>query len=196
MSSEYDGPDNVPPPQLTASQWRQIVNSATDTAIIGTDPAGRVMSWNTGAERIFGWAEAEMIGRPLERLFTPQDRSKGLLAQEISDAIEFGRGGGDEGWRVRKDGSQVWAAGEVTPIRDDTGSIVGFVKIVRDRTNQRRAEDEIAQERQALAILNRAGSALAQESELQKLVQVVTDAGVRIDGRGVRRLFLHRKRQW
>jgi PAS domain S-box-containing protein len=167
---------------MTASQWRQIVNSATDTAIIGTNPAGLVISWSSGAERIFGWTEPEMLGQPLDRLFIAADRERGLLAREISDAAASGRGGGEEGWRVRKDGSQIWAAGEVTPIRDDAGNVAGFVKIVRDRTRQRESEDAIVQERKALAILNRAGSALAQESDLQRLVQIVTDAGVELTG--------------
>jgi PAS domain S-box-containing protein len=54
---------------ITASQWRQIVNSATDTGIISTDPEGRITSWNTGAVRLFGWSEAETIGQSLERIF-------------------------------------------------------------------------------------------------------------------------------
>jgi PAS domain S-box-containing protein len=178
----YGAPATAQSLRMTASQWRQIVDSATDTAIIGTNPAGLVISWSTGAERIFGWTEPEMLGQPLDRLFITADRERGLLAREISDAAASGRGGGEEGWRVRKDGSHVWAAGEVTPIRDDAGNIAGFVKIVRDRTRQRESEEAIAEERKALAILNRAGSALAQESDLKKLVQVVTDAGVELTG--------------
>ena len=99
---------------LTASSWRQIVDSALDTAIISVDLSGRVKTWSAGAERLLGWAEAEM-----------------------SDAISAGRGGGDEGWRVRKDGSRFWAVGEMSPIRDARGVHVGYVKVLRDRTPQR-----------------------------------------------------------
>src|SRR5271167_3113296 len=106
------------PELITASQWRQIVNSATDTAIISTDPNGRVTSWSQGAQRILGWSEAEMLGETLERLFTEEDRARFRLAQEVADARERGRGGGDEGWHMRKDGSSFWAAGEITPIHD------------------------------------------------------------------------------
>jgi hypothetical protein len=82
---------------------------------------------------------------------------------------------------LRKDGSRFWAVGELSPIRDGT-KIVGFIKILRDRTAQREAEQEIHEERRALEILNRAGSVLAVETDLERLVQVVTDAGVELTG--------------
>lgn len=168
--------------RITASQWRQIVNSATDTAIISIDPQGRVTSWNTGAVRILGWNEAEMLGQTLDRLFTPEDRARGQLAYEIAEALAHGRGSGEDGWRLRKDGSRFWATGEITPIHEVERGVVGFIKIVRDRTKQRQAEDDIREERRALEILNRAGSALAVENDLQRLVQIVTDAGVELTG--------------
>jgi PAS domain S-box-containing protein len=169
-------------PSITASQWRQIVNSATDTAIISTDPEGRVTSWNEGAYRILGWTETEMLGETLECIFTAEDRARGQLAREMADAVAGGRGGGEEGWRVRNDGSRLWAAGEVTPIMDGPERVVGFIKILRDRTAQRQAEESIREERAALAVLNRVGSALAVENDLHRLVQIVTDAGVELSG--------------
>jgi len=173
--------DNSTSPHLTASQWRQIVNSASDTAIISTDPNGFVTSWNSGAERIFGWTQSEMLGESLSRLFTEEDRTGGLLEREICSARNFGMGGGEEGWRLRKDGSSFWAVGELSPIRDG-GTIVGYTKIVRDRTVQREAEEAIREERHALELLNRAGSALAIENDVKALVQIVTDAGVELSG--------------
>jgi len=164
--------------QITASQWAQIVDSAADTAIISLDRGGRITSWNVGATRILGWSATEMVGETLDRIF-PAGPSQ--LKREISDAIARGRGGGEEGWRLRKDGSQFWAAGEVSPISEN-GEIVGFVKILRDRTPQRDAEELVREERRALEILNRAGSALAVETDLHQLVQIVTDAGVDLTG--------------
>jgi PAS domain S-box-containing protein len=169
-------------PSITASQWRQIVNSATDTAIISTDPKGRVTSWNEGAYRILGWRETEMLGETLECIFTAQDRARGKLASEMADAVARGRGGGEEGWRIRNDGSRFWAAGEVTPILDGPDGVAGFIKILRDRTAQRQAEESIREERRVLAVLNRAGSALAVETDVHRLVQIVTDAGVELSG--------------
>jgi PAS domain S-box-containing protein len=167
--------------EISAAQWRQIVDSATDTAIISTDRDGRVTSWNTGAVRLFGWLEAEMVGQSLERIFPVEGRAS-WLAKEMADAVARGRGGGEEGWRQRKDGSLFWATGEMTPIRSAGSQVVGFIKIVRDRTQRRQTEENLQAERRALEILNKAGSALAIETELDKLVQIVTDAGVELTG--------------
>ncbi len=172
----------TPADLIAASQWRQIVNSASDTAIVSTDSQGRITSWNRGAANILGWSESEMRGETLDRLFTDEDRSRGQLARELADAALRGRGGGEEGWRVRKDGTRFWAVGEVTPIHDEVGGVAGFVKILRDRTAQRQAEEAIREERHALEILNRAASALASEPNLQRTVQIVTDAGVELTG--------------
>jgi len=170
--------DDRPAHPITASQWRQIVNSAVDTAIVSLDRQGRITSWNAGATRILGWSEAEMLGKTLERIFPP---GSDQLEREIASAIADGRGGGEEGWRLRKDGNPIWASGEVTPILE-RNEIVGFVKILRDRTQQREAEESVREERRALEVLNRAGSALAAETDLKRLVQIVTDTGVELTG--------------
>jgi PAS domain S-box-containing protein len=165
-----------------ALQWRQIVDGATDTAIISTNRRGEVMSWNRGAHLILGWKEDEIRGFTLDRIFTAEDQHRQAFAREMEDAIAKGRGGGEEGWRVRKDGSHFWAVGELTPIRSGGGTIAGFIKILRDRTAQRQAEEEIRQDRRALEVLNRTGSALALETDRRRLVQIVTDAGVELTG--------------
>ena len=171
----------VPEHSLTAETWRQIVDSAVYTAIITTDADGRITSWNEGARRILGWTEDEMLGETLHRLF-PGDSGAAAISREIEDALRSGRGGGEEGWRVRKGDEQFWAAGEIAPIRDTDGKIIGFTKVLRDRSEQRRADEAAQEERRLLEVLNRAGSALAAETELQKLVQIVTDAGVELIG--------------
>jgi PAS domain S-box-containing protein len=166
------------PEGITAPQWRQIVNAATETAIISTDRHGNVTSWNAGAVAILGWTEEDMLGQSLNRIFVEEDRIA-ILAREIKDAIALGRGGGEEGWRLHKDGSRFWGVGELSPICEGD-EVVGFIKILRDRTTQRQTEDEAREERRALEVLNRAGSALALETDLHKLVQIVTDAGVEL----------------
>jgi len=119
--------------QITADEWRQIVDSAIETAIVTLDLDGRVTSWSEGAHRIFGWSQQEMLGHTAERLF-PAEVGGRALASEMHDARLHGRGGGEEGWRIRKDGSRMWAAGEMTALRDLDGELVGFTKIVRDRS--------------------------------------------------------------
>jgi PAS domain S-box-containing protein len=177
--SANDGTEGA---DLSPPEWRQIVDSAVDTAIISTDLEGRVMTWNAGATSLLGWTEVEMRGRSLDCLFTDADRSLGRLAREMRDAAEGGRGGGEEGWRVRKDGTTFWAVGEMSPIRDAGDRHVGYVKVVRDRTQQRDAEQALREETRALEILNRAGSALAVQTDLHSLVQIFTDAGVELTG--------------
>ena len=119
-----------------------------------------------------------MLGQTLARIFAD---GTAQLSREIHDAVNQGKGGGEEGWRLRKDGSRLWAVGELSPIRDRS-RIIGFVKILRDRIAQREVEEEIREERKTLEILNRAGSALSSETDLQRLVQIVTDAGVELTG--------------
>ncbi|MFT8246232.1 PAS domain S-box protein [Roseomonas sp. BN140053] len=121
---------------------QQTLNSVTDYAIISTDPQGRVSGWNTGAENVLGWTEAEMLGQPTERFFTPEDRAAGRPAAEMREALESGRGS-DERWHVRADGRRFWANGTTMPLRDEAGAAVGFVKVLRDRTEQHRAEQAL-----------------------------------------------------
>ncbi|MEE7490276.1 PAS domain S-box protein [Methylobacterium oryzae CBMB20] len=117
----------------------RILDSATDYAIVAMDPEGRVTRWNAGAERILGWSEAEMLGRGIEAFFTPEDREDGRPEHEMHVSLERGSAP-DERWHLRKDGSRFWASGEVMPLRSEDGALVGFVKILRDRTGQRAAD--------------------------------------------------------
>jgi PAS domain S-box-containing protein len=167
--------------ELSERALSRILDSAIDTGIITLDPEGRVTSWNAGATRVLGWTEGEMSGQFLDRLFTDDDVQAGRLAAEMSDAATLGRGG-QEGWRIRKDGERIWAIGEMAPIRDGDGPLEGFVKIVRDRTDWKCAEQALQDETRVLAILQRAGSALNREPDLDRLVQAVTDAGVELTG--------------
>src|ERR1700743_30991 len=102
---------------LSAAPLRQIIDGAADTAIISIDRAGFVTSWSLGAQRLLGWTEQEMLGQKLDRLFTEEDRKRGRLAREMTDALAPGRGCGEEGWRIRKDGSRVGGAGGVSAVR-------------------------------------------------------------------------------
>jgi PAS domain S-box-containing protein len=173
---------------IRAYQWRQIVNGASDTAIISTDPTGLVMSWNLGAQRILGWTEDEMIGQTLDRIFTEEDRIRGPIAREMEDAVRVGRGG-EEGWRIRKNGTRFWAIGELTPIRNEAAQIVGFVKILRDRTAQRHAEEQIRDERAALEIQNRVASALALENDRSSVAEIIADASADLTGAEISAFF-------
>ena len=115
---------------------RQILDSAIDYAIVATDLDGRVTGWNKGAHRVLGWTEAEMLGQPLARFFTPEDVAAGQAQKEMRSALERHRGV-DERWHQRKGGERFWASGEMTALKEADGMAVGFVKVLRDRTEQR-----------------------------------------------------------
>ena len=114
---------------------RQVLDSANDFAIISTDLAGRISGWNAGAASILGWTETEMLGRPADVIFMPEDRAAGLPEVEMDRAARNGRTA-DERWHRRKDGSRFWASGEMMPLRDERGAHTGYLKLLRDRTEQ------------------------------------------------------------
>ncbi|WP_323144876.1 PAS domain S-box protein [Massilia phyllosphaerae] len=112
-----------------------ILRSAIDFGIISFDLTGRITSWNTGANRIFGWSKTDMLGESAERIFTAKDVANGRPATEMREALETGRGK-DERWHLRSDGRQFWAVGEMFVLRALSGEPVGFMKMLRDRTEQ------------------------------------------------------------
>jgi PAS domain S-box-containing protein len=120
-----------------------IVDSAIDYAIITLDLEGHVTGWNVGAERILGWSEAEMSGKPAHVFFTDRDVANGVPDKEMGSALMYGRGA-DERWHQRKDGSRFWANGEMMTLRDEAGAAIGFLKMLRDRTEQHTAAEQIA----------------------------------------------------
>ncbi len=123
------------------SRSRMILNSAVDFAIIALDLDGRVTQWNEGACRVLGWTEAEMLGQPASVLFTLADRQQGIPQAEMHAAITQGRGT-DERWHLKKDGSCFWANGEMMPLQDEGGAVQGFIKVLRDRTDERQAAEK------------------------------------------------------
>jgi len=119
--------------------FRLLVENVRDYAIFIVDPGGLVRSWSHGAGRLLGYAEAEVLGRPGDIFFTPEDIRDGAPARELREALETGRGP-DDRWHVRKDGTRFWASGVTTALRDGSGRIRGFAKIMRDRTEWWQAE--------------------------------------------------------
>src|SRR5260221_12353740 len=97
------------------------------------EPNGRVATWNAGAERTKGYKASEIIGQHFSRFYSEEDVRDGHPQRLLDLALEEGRAE-DEGWRVRKDGSKFWARVTITAIRDGTGNLIGFGKVIRDFT--------------------------------------------------------------
>ncbi|MDQ2082391.1 PAS domain S-box protein [Xanthobacteraceae bacterium Astr-EGSB] len=125
-------------------RFRLLVEGVSDYALYMLDPNGIVSNWNTGAERIKGYKAGDIVGQHFSRFYTEADRAAGRPAQALHTALTAGRFEA-EGWRIRKDGSRFWAHVIIDPIRDETGTLIGFAKITRDITDRR--ESQIAQQR-------------------------------------------------
>jgi PAS domain S-box-containing protein len=121
-------------------RFRMIVESAVDYAIFTTTREGIITSWNTGATNIFGYAQDEILGNKCNVLFTDDDNAVDRAGLERRRVLIDGRSE-DERWHMRKDGSRFWASGLMMALRGDDGEIIGFLKIVRDETARREAED-------------------------------------------------------
>jgi PAS domain S-box-containing protein len=123
-------------------RYRVIVEEATSYAIFTIDMQGVVTTWNAGAEKILGFSEAEMVGRDFRILFTPEDLAVGLSDTEMRAAEAEGQAL-DERWHFRKGGELFWANGLLMPLKDDTGQTRGFLKVVRDMTEQKNLEEAL-----------------------------------------------------
>ncbi len=123
-----------------------VLDSAIDHAIITMDADGRITGWNTGAQRVLGYAEAEVLGRSGEIIFTSEDRAAGRFTTEMARALEVGSAL-NERWHVRRDGTLFWASGTMLPLLDEEGRPEGFLNILRDRT-----EAQAERERRALLL--------------------------------------------
>ncbi|QEL16750.1 PAS domain-containing protein [Limnoglobus roseus] len=135
-----ESPHIVPPPP--DGLYQLLVEAAVDYAIFALDPAGRVTSWNLGAERIKGYTASEILGQHFSNFYPPEARGRDLPARLLETARSTGRAE-DEDWRVRKDGSRFWADVVITPLRGRGGELLGYGKVTRDRTEQRTAENDL-----------------------------------------------------
>jgi PAS domain S-box-containing protein len=126
----------------TERRFRLLVDAVTDYAIFMLDPAGNVMSWNPGAQRIKGYAAEEILGRHFSQFYTDEDRRKGVPRDALAKAEQSGKFE-LEGWRVRKDGSTFWASVVINAIRDESGNLLGFAKVTRDVTERMKAQEAI-----------------------------------------------------
>jgi two-component system CheB/CheR fusion protein len=138
--------------QQSEEYLRLLIESAKDYAIITLDLERRVVRWSTGAETIIGYSEAEIKGQSGDIIFIPEDREKGDPEKEAKKAIKEGRAE-NERWHVRKDGSWFWGSGSVSLLRENNGTPIGFVKIMRDLTEQRQREEELRQSREQLRLI-------------------------------------------
>ncbi len=160
--------------QASEERFRLLIEGVKEYAIFMLDPAGHVMTWNSGAERHTGYQAEEIIGRHFACFYCEDDIAKARPEYTLEKVLADGRCE-DEGWRVRKDGSRFWARVVITPLYDTSGRLRGFAKVACDITEQK-MKDEALQDR-------------------ERLLSIVTDSarvGLVVVGPGYRYLFANK----
>ncbi|MBD0260999.1 MAG: PAS domain-containing sensor histidine kinase [Cytophagales bacterium] len=161
--------------------FRQVVESLEDYAVFTTNVEGEVSSWNGAAERLLGYPEGEVIGRPAARLYTAQDQQQGIPGQQLHAARENAQVLVEREY-PRNDGSLFWAAGKVFPLLDEESSLRGFTVILRDVTPARTVRMALAEHELELQRLNQELAAANEElaasnEELATTNEELTAAG-------------------
>jgi PAS domain S-box-containing protein len=128
-------------------QLRLLVDNVRDYALIQLDANGCVSAWNPGAVRMFGYGVDEIVGKPLDRLFMPEEVQSGYLDNELQRTVAQG-GVEDERWLVRKDGTRLFVRWITNAMLDDSGHLRGFVKVLHDET-ERKQQQQLREHRQA-----------------------------------------------
>jgi PAS domain S-box-containing protein len=148
---------------LMESEWRfrTVIQGVTDYAIFMLDRSGTITNWNMGAQRIHQYAAAEIVGQHFSRFYTEEEQQRGEPARALHLAGYEGKCV-VEGWRVRRDKSLFWASAVIEAVRDEVGTLAGFVNITRDMTERREAQ----------ASLERAQEQLAQSQKMEALGQL------------------------
>ncbi len=134
------------------SRFPAFADSIIDYGFITLDLNLKIVGWNHGAEVLLGYSESEVLGMSGTILFTPEDNLKGVPELEISTALREGRAE-DERFHMRKDGSRFWGSGIVTALSSTSGEIEGYVKVMRDRTEQRLLHEALRHREAHLRVL-------------------------------------------
>ena len=151
----------------SAETYRLLVENLRDFAVFMMDRGGRITSWNLGVGHVLGYGEPEFVGRPAAMIFTPEDCAAGVPEQELATAEAEGRAE-DTRWHLRRDGTRFWSSGLTVSLRDESGRLLGFAKVMRDATAHKLAEERLRES----------------EARFQQLVELSPDAiAVHAEGR-------------
>src|SRR5688572_31833596 len=129
------------PRRIDVDDFKSVIAEVIDYAIVLLDINGTIMSWNKGAEKIKGYLPEEIIGRNFRIFYSKEDRTAQLPEHLLAIATANGRAV-HEGWRIRKDGTRFWGDIALTAVHNKQGEMAGFLKITRDLTERKKADDD------------------------------------------------------
>lgn len=132
-------------------RYRLLVEGVKDYAIFMLDPNGKIVSWNGGAERIYGYPGEEIVGKDFSYFYSLEEIQEGKPASDLRAAALQGKFE-DERWRLQKGGGRFWAHTLITRLTDARGNLVGFSKMTRDLSEHKRVEEALAEEKERLAV--------------------------------------------
>ena len=138
-----------------------LIDAVVDYAIYLVSLEGKVLTWNTGAQRLKGYDAQEILGRPFSTFYTPEEQASGVPEHALREAGRAGRFE-LEGWRIRKDGTRFWALAVLDAVRDEAGNLLGYAKVTRDLTERKEAEQKV----------------LESERRFRRLVEAVVDYAI------------------
>ncbi|VTR92186.1 histidine kinase : PAS domain S-box OS=Microvirga lotononidis GN=MicloDRAFT_00068440 PE=4 SV=1: PAS_9: PAS_4: PAS_4: PAS_9: PAS_3: PAS_9: HisKA: HATPase_c: Response_reg [Gemmata massiliana] len=157
--------------RVSEERFRLVVDGVRDYAVFMLDPGGNVLTWNAGAERLFGYPAAEIVGCHYSAFYRSEDLDAGRAEEELRLAVLRGRFE-DEAWQLRKDGTRFWGGVVITVLHDGSGELRGFTKVVRDLTERRRLEDQFRQAQKMDAIGRLAGGVAHDFNNLLTVINV------------------------
>ncbi len=131
--------------------FQTLIEGVVDYAIFVVDPAGRVASWNSAAQKIMGYSADEIVGKHFGIFYRPDERRAGDPNRALELAIQHGKYE-TEGWRIKKNGALFFVTGSISSMRNDDGNLIGFFNVIRDTTERRDAQEKLVQAREQLAM--------------------------------------------
>jgi PAS domain S-box-containing protein len=156
-------------------QFQQVVAEVEDYAIILLDINGAIASWNKGAEKIEGYSADEIVGRNYSVFYPKEDSENQIPNMLLKHAVENGKSF-HEGWQVRKDGNRFWGTVSITALRDEAGSVSGFVKVTRDLTDKKTSDDQLSNFLEELRMKNE--QLQKSEERYHKMISEVQDYAI------------------
>jgi PAS domain S-box-containing protein/diguanylate cyclase (GGDEF)-like protein len=157
--------------RVSEERFRLLVNGVTDYAIFMLDPAGRLVSWNTGAERVLGYAAQEVLGKPYALFEFQEGAAQARTAEsQLRAAAASGHVDG-EGLLLRKDGSRFWANVSITALRDEASGVRGFAVVTRDITERKVSQEKIARLSRIHAVLSGINAAIVRIRSREELAR-------------------------